>query len=380
MKKNNSRVKAIIAGIGSYNDLGLIRSCGEIGIPSIYLIEGESLIVPIYKSKYVDSYCFMKFSIENMKEKIERLTSNKEIQYIVFPASDNAVLIFDSLVDLLPKNVYVSHSKGNMRSVMDKSIMAQMALDSGLEVPQTVVYKLNSNKFVDIKLKFPIIIKTVCSIEGEKSDITIILTNSDLQTRLAELKNKGYDEILIQEYIHTSNSHEVGITGVSYPNGEIEIYGYIDKIRNKNKVNNYGTYYPNKDLSCANLLKKYIRLTGYVGIFDTDFIVDKDKWYFIECNFRNGAYGYCTTKAGFNMPGRFMKSIVGDIRDMKSFIELKPVTFMEERTDIFNVLDHSITWWKWLREVCTVDTFLWWNWKDPKPLLRIPFFIKKYFR
>ena len=379
MKRYNSKVKAIVAGIGSYNDLGLIRSCGEIGVLSIYLIEGKSLIVPIYKSKYVESYCFMDFSVDEMREKIERLTSDKEIQYIVFPASDSAVLVFDLLVDLLPKNVYVSHAHGNMRNIMDKSMMAKMALESGLDVPKTIVYELNSNNFVEIKLKFPIIIKPVCSIDGEKSDITIILTSSDLQNRLGELKNKGYDKILIQEYIHTSSSHEVGITGVSYPNGEIEIYGYIDKIRNKNKINNYGIYYPNKEFKCINSLKSYIRLTGYEGIFDTDFIVDKDKWYFIECNFRNGAYGYCTTKAGFNMPGRFMKCIVSDMKDIGHSVDLRTVTFMEERTDVLNALDHSITWWKWLRDVCTVDTFLWWNRKDPRPLLRIPYSIRKFF-
>lgn len=49
-------VKAIIIGIGSYNDLGLIRSCGESGIKSIYLNHGSKLVVPIDKSKYVEEF------------------------------------------------------------------------------------------------------------------------------------------------------------------------------------------------------------------------------------------------------------------------------------------------------------------------------------
>ncbi len=381
MKNNNSKVKAIIAGIGSYNDLGLIRSCGEAGISSIYLIEGSQLIVPIYRSRYVDSFSFMDFTVESIRKKIWELTPNDDIYYIVFPASDSAVLVFDILASKLelPKNVYVSHANGNMRNIMNKSVMAQMALESNLEIPQTIACKLDS-KNIDIQLRFPIIIKPVCSTDGEKSDIAVALTNNEFQNIFQKLKDKGYKEILIQEYIHTQTSREIGITGISYPDGNVEVYGYIDKIRNKNKVNNYGIYHPNINVQCLDSLKSYIRLTGYIGIFDTDFIEDRGKWYFIECNFRNGAYGYCTTKAGFNMPSRFAKRIIGNIERLKPLGSMRDITFMEERTDIFNVLDHSISWRKWLKEFYTIDTFLWWSWNDPKPLLRIPYFIKRYFR
>ena len=380
MKKNN-KIKAIIAGNGSYNDLGLIRSCGEMGFHSIYFIDGSQLVVPIYKSRYIDSYYFMDFTEENLKERIDELSQNNDIQYIVFPASDRAVLLFDILVSKLKlqKNVFVSHAHGNMRNIMDKSIMAQMALESKLEVPQTILYKLDS-KDIELTLEFPIIIKPVCSVDGEKSDITIVWTSSEFQKSLQKLKCKGYKEILIQEYIHTSNSKEIGITGIAYPNGDVEIYGYIEKIRNKNRVNNYGIYYPYMNPQCIDLLKSYIKTTGYIGIFDTDFIFDNGKFYFIECNFRNGAYGYCTTKAGFNMPVRFIQKVVEEVNLPTPPVNLKKTTFMEERTDIFNVLDHSITLKKWVKDFCSVDTFLWWNMKDPKPLLRIPYFIKKYFK
>lgn len=53
---------------------------------------------------------------------------------------------------------------------------------------------------------------------------------------------------------------------------------------------------------------------------------------------------------------------------------------MEERSDFLNVLDGSISLWHWLRDVFSTNVFLFWNRKDIKPLLRVPYFIKKYFK
>jgi hypothetical protein len=100
------------------------------------------------------------------------------------------------------------------------------------------------------------------------------------------------------------------------------------------------------------------------------------KYHFIECNYRNGAYGYAVTAAGFNMPYILFKAITSQQWNEPN--KLRSVVFMEERSYILNLLQKRISLWHWLKDVASTDVFLWFNWKDIKPYIRIPHFIKKF--
>ena len=132
--------------------------------------------------------------------------------------------------------------------------------------------------------------------------------------------------------------------------------------------------HPNDTKFDYDALKRYVLSTGYVGIFDTDFILNRGELYFIECNFRNGAYGYCTTAAGFNMPEYWA---TGGEYGLKH--ALKDIVFMDERTNLLNVLNGNIPLLRWLKDVLRTDTFLFWNRRDPAPYFRIPAGIKQKF-
>lgn len=357
-------VKAIIIGIGSYNDLGLIRSCGETGVRSIYLNHGSKLIVPINKSKYVEDFQYVKpTDIIAVVNKIAK--DNLDCNYMVFPASDVAVEAMDQNYNTFEANVYTSHARGNIISLMDKSVMGKLASDAGLLIPQTYVLNLKDKDSI-IPFGIPVILKPISSIAGEKSDITICSNELDLNDARKKLVKKGYKEVLAQQYLHNESSEEIGITGVALQD-KIIIKGFIHKIRNRANINNYGKVDPDLPREVLEPLKAYIRLTGYQGIFDTDFIKYNDKMYFIECNFRNGAYGYSMTSAGFNMPSIWINSNIGNT--INDDIKLKKVTFMEERTDMLNVIDHSMPLSKWLKDFFTCNTLLWWNWNDMRPFI-----------
>lgn len=357
-------VKAIIIGIGSYNDLGLIRSCGESGIKSIYLNHGSKLVVPIDKSKYVEEFRYVKPGLI-VTTVNEIANQTPDCKYIIFPASDIAVEALDENYNTLESNVTTSHAHGRIVSLMDKSIMGQMASEAGLVIPQTNVLKLGDRDF-EMPLAFPIILKPISSIAGGKSDIKICRDEDDLDTARSSLLKKGYQEVLAQQYLHNDYSEEIGITGVSYQDNVI-IKGFIHKIRNRANINNYGIVYPELPNDVLEPLNKYIKLTGYQGIFDTDFIRYNDKMYFIECNFRNGAYGYAMTSAKFNMPAVWIGLNTGD--KVNDEIKLRKVKFMEERTDMLNVIDHSMPLLSWLKDFISCNTLLWWNRKDMKPFI-----------
>lgn len=362
--KNN--VISVIIGIGSYNDLGLIRSCGEAGMRSVYLICNTSLVIPIYKSRYVVDYKFISIDKGIILNELKRLRQQYSNVY-VFPASDDAVLIMDTLQKDLPSNTYTSHANGKIANLMDKQLMDKLAKSVNLRSPETVVCHVEN---MGCPIDFPIILKPQRSIDGNKSDIRICADSETYIDSMTELKDKGYRSVLVQQYLHNDSSKEFGITGVAYSNGDVEIHGMIHKIRNRSNINNFGKYYPNVENVAIDKLKQFIQKTGYIGIFDTDFIEYNNELYFIECNFRNGAYGYCVTQAGFNMPSCF-------ITQKPETRQLNNVVFMEERTDVLNVLDGSMPVLSWLKDVFHTNTFLWINMKDMKPMLRVPYFLKK---
>ena len=369
---------AIVIGIGSYNDLGIIRSFGEAGIKSIYLIHVPQIIIPIYKSRYVEAYKYI-----HLEDLLNELTliekNNPRSKFILVGASDAAVLQIEEISKSLNDSYIYSRINGSFIYNMRKDIMGMQARESGLTVPWTLNVLFKDN-IPDIPNDiYPLIIKPSNSVEGNKSDISICENREELLFTIKKLKAKGYKETLIQQYIHNSESKEVGITGVSCPNGDIIIHGIIDKIRNRCNINNFGQYYPNTDVSVIDSLKQYIKKIGYVGIFDTDFIVYNNIYYFIECNFRNGAYGYCVTSGGFNMCAQWAESEGIHCKKNKRK-KLRDIKFMEERTDVLNVFDGSMTLCAWLKDLFTTDVFLWWNCRDPRPMLRLPYFIKKHFK
>lgn len=356
-------IEAIVVGLGSYNDLGLIRSCGECGIRSIYINHGNDLIFPINKSRYVSKY--IKVDPSGIINTISDLCSNLPIRYIVFPASDKAVDILDQNFNCLPTNVITSHAYNKLSQFINKDLMSRIAAKSSLRIPQT--YKLKINEEITLNFPFPIILKPINSNMGSKDDITICHSDMELIDARKNLKEKGYEYILVQQYLNNSSSKEIGITGVALTDGNVKIGGYIHKIRNRGNINNYGIFYPEIKEDIIEGIRDFIKETGYHGLFDTDFIEYNGQLYFIECNFRNGAYGYATTAAGFNMPYIWICDLIG--AKPKRSKRIKKVIFMEERTDVLNVFDGAMSSIKWLKEMLLSDTLIWWNIHDPIPVL-----------
>ena len=371
LTKDGEKIIAVVLGIGSYNDLGVIRSCGEAGIGSIYLTPlGDDLVFPIQNSKYIIAYRKIDFTEKAIVEEIIHISQSHDALIAVYPTADITACILDRNFDKFPCSVILSHAEGRMAELMDKSTMSDQAIQAGLRVPFTIVVSSSENLEIE-SINYPVIVKPLRSIDGSKSDITICQNFEQFKSTQKTYTEKGYSEMLVQQYLCDPDKKEIGITGISYCDGTVEIHGYIDKIRNLMNINNYGVYHPNDNTFDYAALARYIKQTGYKGIFDTDFILDHGVLYFIECNFRNGAYGYCTTASGFNMPAKWA---VGKQSDQ--ITPLCDIVFMDERTDFLNVKWGHISFFRWIIDFLRADVLLFWNKKDPKPYFRIPAMVK----
>lgn len=364
---------AIVTGGGGYNDMGLVRSCGEGGM-DVVLITPKKIIIPINKSKYViewiptdvhNEVSFINALTETLKKYANRITC-------LFPASDQAAFFIDKHYKQLNNATAVPHACGQLGFLMDKLVMTQIASECAMIVPESKQFNLNIHSYPSFPI--PCIIKPLRSIYGEKGDITICHNQEIFEGAINMYRTKGFYDIIIQEFIKSSDIEEIAVTGINTGDNTV-IGGTIQKKRIRgNGSTVYGVVSPEIPPKLKTNIESFIHKTSFNGIFDIEFLKSGNKYYFIECNFRNGAYGYAMTKAGFNMPIHFLLHSINGTDTRR--INISKIKFMEERSDLLNVIEHNISAIRWLRDLLTTNVFLWWNWKDPKPMLRIPHFIK----
>ncbi len=347
---------------------------------SVIYVTDEKHIIPIHKSRYLSYTYFIPIVESSLIEVIEQIVKkNPKSTVIIYPTSDITAYYLDNNYKQLREICYFSNAKGQLGLLMDKFEMNKLAQSSGLVVPSMIKVDLLGNPIIDCQnISYPCIVKPLRSIRGDKCDITKCSDWEELNSTFEKYRKKGNNKVLIQQFIDGNNQHEIAITGVALPCGDSIICGEIQKIRIRgNGSTVFGIYKPDNGQEKYLRIKEFIKKSGYQGIFDIELLKNDDGLYFIECNFRNGAYGYAVTYAGFNMPGVYQKACLNQEIKLNP---VKKIVFMEERSDFLNVLDGSISLWLWLRDVFSTNVFLFWNRKDIKPLLRVPYFIKKYFK
>ena len=115
-------------------------------------------------------------------------------------------------------------------------------------------------------------------------------------------------------------------------------------------------------------IKDFVRAIGYKGLFSVEFMITKDKAYFLEINLRNDGTCYITTQAGVNMPAIWACCALA--LDSAKL----PRTFKRERTYGMNEINyikytlnlkHLI---RCLREISTVKAFSLIKLNDMKPV------------
>ncbi len=363
MKSSSRHKVAVIIGIGAYNDLGVVRSCGEAGMKVVLLAPG-SMIVPIYRSRHVDLWLDTNTCSEKdlfcALEIVSERYKGKEL--VLFPTGDSQAVVINRNKVSLSKKFKVPGIGGDMEKVMDKLEMSRIAKNSGMKVPHTELH--HTSQVSASQLSYPCIIKPAASILGVKSDIAICRTVEQGADALNLFRSHSTESIIVQDFIDGEGQYEIAVPGVSLANGNVIIGGYLRKHRTfGNGSTVYATFIPEIDTALSESVKRYISGVGYKGIFDIELLVNKDGVFFIECNYRNGAYGYVATKAGLNLPALFAGISASPSK------RLKKLTMMEERADILNALSGQVSKLSWFWQMMSADVHLWWSWRDPMPTL-----------
>lgn len=354
--------KVIVIGSEHHNTLGVIRSLGEKGLSSDVILVTNEKEPFVGKSKYIKNLYKVSTETNVLRCLIDNFGSYG-LKPVVIACYDAVSSVIDEnrqeLSDffILPG----AEVQGRISKLMNKQVMAELAVSEGLQIPLS----WSVNKDSDIsKISYPCIAKPMISKAGNKADIQICQTKEELKLFL---KNKAQENFQVQKFI--DKDFEFQLIGCA-TDENIIIPGYSHILRPcKGSNTSFLRYSKLKPDFCdLNACHKFIRKTGYRGLFSMEFLRDKTgKDYFMEINFRNDGNAICVTASGINLPYIWYLNCISKDYSCEVNNEVKTVYVMPEFSEMGLLLKGQISLKEWLSDMRKTDRFMDFDKNDPKP-------------
>lgn len=342
----------IVFALEHYNPLNMIRAFGEQGINPVYISVKRRYEVAT-KSKYISKlHCVD--SVEdgfllliNQYGRLSEETGKKP--YILF-SDDKSVGYFDLHFEEW-KDKFITYNagrNGRINEFMDKYEIQQCAKRHGFNVLDSYVIKKGDP--VPDGLWYPIITKDISPNLGSwKSDVFICQNKQELVEALEKIT---CPLIMLQHFVDKQN--EMALEGYTINNGkEMQI---ITQMKWKYLIQGY--YSPFHDVCMFTDKDVEIRLQamfeeiGFEGVFEVEFLIDKDgTYYFMETNFRASAWNPTCKFAGMPLPYLWVKGMMNGYIDPNDRKEFEPFTSMSEIIDYSKRVEGGLcSIAEWLRD------------------------------
>ena len=342
----------IVFALEHYNPLNMIRAFGEQGINPVYISVKRRYEVAT-KSKYISKlHCVD--SVEdgfllliNQYGGLSEETGKKP--YILF-SDDKSVGYFDLHFEEW-KDKFITYNagcNGRINEFMDKYEIQQCAKRHGFNVLDSYVIKKGDP--VPDGLWYPIITKDISPNLGSwKSDVFICQNKQELVEALEKIT---CPLIMLQHFVDKQN--EMALEGYTINNGkEMQI---ITQMKWKYLIQ--GSYSPFHDVCMFTDKDMEIRLQamfeeiGFEGVFEVEFLIDKDgTYYFMETNFRASAWNPTCKFAGMPLPYLWVKGMMNGYIDPNDRKEFEPFTSMSEIIDYSKRVEGGLcSIAEWLRD------------------------------
>ena len=342
----------IVFALEHYNPLNMIRAFGEQGINPVYISVKRRYEVAT-KSKYISKlHCVD--SVEdgfllliNQYGGLSEETGKKP--YILF-SDDKSVGYFDLHFEEW-KDKFITYNagcNGRINEFMDKYEIQQCAKRHGFNVLDSYVIKKGDP--VPDGLWYPIITKDISPNLGSwKSDVFICQNKQELVEALEKIT---CPLIMLQHFVDKQN--EMALEGYTINNGkEMQI---LTQMKWKYLIQGY--YSPFHDVCMFTDKDMEIRLQamfeeiGFEGVFEVEFLIDKDgTYYFMETNFRASAWNPTCKFAGMPLPYLWVKGMMNGYIDPNDRKEFAPFTSMSEIIDYSKRVEGGLcSIAEWLRD------------------------------
>lgn len=356
------RRRAIIIGDSTNNTLSVVRSLGEAHIDQILILKCDEDICFVSKSKYLKkSKTYHIQKIEECLSILQQLRDNKWIQYIICSFDEAAVFIDSQESELSP--YYKTPARGkHIGGLFNKDAQCKLAEECGLTVPKSINFH-RSDRFDDLYVKYPILLKPLNSTKGEKGDIHICQNRGEVQDALD--KESHCSDFIVQEFI--DKEYELDCIGVRTEK-EVYIAGAVRKIRHYPWLVGAGAYGLFKPIQKLDIdvsgVSRFLEQSNYHGPFSVEFLHKDNQNYFMEVNFRNEGLAYAATVAGANLHALYLTP---DMKIDKNRVH--EVYMMNYSLDFLYVKDGTISLWTWIRDFLRTKCFININFKDLNPVL-----------
>lgn len=359
--------KVIVIGGDHHNTLGVIRGLGERGIKTELILVTPSERTFVDASKYIEK----KWKVDDNEKAVELLLSefkDEDEKPVVICCSDTSSGAIDDNRDKLSPYFYLpgAGQQGRISSLMSKKSMAELAVEVGLDIPQTKYIKDPEREISQINL--PCIIKPLESRKGSKTEIAICKTKEDLK-RYAASHDIRKDQI--QDFIDKDLEYQ--LIGCSTKR-EIIIPGVSKILRPCKGSNTSFLYYtPLEEGFCEiDKCREFVRRTGYHGLFSLEFLRDKNgKDFFMEINFRNDGNAICVTAAGMSLPYIWYLDCIGRAYSEESNKKIKSVYVMPDMAELKLLMTRQISLKEFFSDFKKTNRLMEYDKKDPKPFWKM---------
>ncbi|WP_294618307.1 biotin carboxylase [uncultured Bacteroides sp.] len=340
----------IVFALEHYNPLGQIRSFGSMGVNPIYISVKRRYEVATF-SKYISKL----HRVDSVEDGYELLMKEyghfDELHkpYIVF-SDDKSVGFFDLHYDEWKDRftAFNAGRAGRVNEFMDKYKIQQLAKKHGFNVLDS--YVIGKEDPIPQGLWYPVITKDISPNSGNwKSDVFICQDETELKEAIPQIASPL---IMIQHFVDKKN--EMALEGYTVNHGQ-EMH-IVTQLQWKYLIQGYYSPYhevcmfTDKEME-AKLIAMFKEI-GFDGIFEVEFLIDKDgTYYFMETNFRASAWNPTGMCASMPLAFLWVKGMENGTIDPGDRKEFEPFTSMSEIIDFGKRVDTGkISLQEWLKD------------------------------
>lgn len=338
----------IVFALEHYNPLNMIRAFGENGINPIY-VSVKRRYETACRSKYISEL----YRVENVEEGYQLLMEkygNEDVKpYIVF-SDDKSVGYFDYRYEEW-KDKFITYNAGKagrINEFMDKYEIQQLAKRHGFNVLDS--YVISKNDSLPDNLWYPVITKAISPNSGSwKGDVFICKDEQELRDAIDKIESP---QIMIQHFVDKQN--ELALEGYTINYGkDLHI---ITQLTWKYLIQGYYSPYHDVCMFTDKIMEKNLQAMfeeiGFSGVFEVEFLIDKDgTYYFMETNFRASAWNPTCKFAGMPLPYLWIKGMENGYIDPLDRKEFEPFTSMSEVIDYAKRVEGGmVSFAEWLRD------------------------------
>lgn len=359
--------KVIVIGGDHHNTLGVIRSLGEKGVkPHVIIVsrDGKSFVA---KSKYIGLLHIVRNDTDIVPTLLMYYKQEDQKPVIICCTDATSSLIDIHSNELRPYFFLPgTDEQGRVTCLMNKQTMSELALSCGLEIPKTI-YPTHC-PITDEEVLIPCIVKPLVSKDGTKVDIRICRHIREVNE---SLEHMGVENVQVQSFI--DKDFEYQLIGCS--TGKDIIIPGVSRILRPCKGSNtsFLHYEPlEKEFCDIEACRRFVRLTGYKGLFSLEFLRDKEgKDYFMEINFRNDGNAICVTASGVNLPYVWYLSCIGENYHEEAGKQIVPKYVLPDSAEIRLLVTRQINIFQYLSDLFKTNRFMEFSRKDQRPFWKM---------